>query len=214
MRDNPDVLALPSRRAIFDHIRLVPGAHLRGIERELTMPFGQVLYHLDYLERHGLIVTRKDGGFKRYFVTNLVGRQEKGYIAAFRHEVPRKVAVLLLLDPGMTHRQLGAHLPVTGSTLSFHLAKMTEAGILARVPVEHEHRYQIVDEMTAAKALVYYRESYRDPVVDRFAEAWITMNHRSAPERMRAAEADRDLAQRIRGITAPRAPATPPAADA
>lgn len=201
MRDNPDVLALPARRAIFDHIREVPGAHLRGIERELTMPFGQVLYHLDYLERHGLIVTRKDGGFKRYFVTNLVGRQEKGYIAAFRHEVPRKVGVLLLLDPGMTHRQLAAHLPVTGSTLSFHLAKMTEAGILARETVAGEHRHHIVDELTAARALVYYRESYRDPLVDRFAEAWITMNHRPVEERLRAAESDRDLAQRIRGVT-------------
>ena len=200
MRDNPDVLALPSRRTIFEHIRQVPGAHLRGIERELTMPFGQVLYHLDYLERHGLIVAKKDGGFKRYFVSNLVGRQEKGYIAAFRHEVPRKVAVLLLLDPGLTHRQIGAHLPVTGSTLSFHLAKMAEAGILARELVGNEHRYHIVDELTAARALVYYRESYRDPMVDRFAEAWITMNHRPLDERVRAAEADRELAQRIRGL--------------
>lgn len=205
MRDNPDVLALPSRKVIFEHIRHVPGAHLRGIERELAMPFGQVLYHLDYLERHGIIVSKKDGGFRRYFVTNLVGRQEKPYIAAFRHEVPRRIAVLLLLEPWLSHREIGAHVPVSGSTLSFHLAKMLEAGVLVREPSAREQRYRVADELTAARALVYYRESYRDPFVDRFSEAWIMMNHRPFEERLRVAEADRDLAQRVRSLT-PREP--------
>ncbi|HLE95867.1 MAG TPA: hypothetical protein VI997_00720 [Candidatus Thermoplasmatota archaeon] len=199
-RSEAEILALPTRRSIFEYVRLVPGEHLRGIERGVALPFGQVLYHLDFLERHGLVTARKDGGFKRYYVRAIVGRSEKTYIAAFRHDVPRRVGVLLLLAGGMTHRELATRSPVAGSTLSFHLAKMAQQGVLARELLGGEQRYRVADERIAAKVLVFYRESWQDPLVDRFADAWLEVNYVPAHERLDRILADRALSQRLRTV--------------
>lgn len=198
------VLALEARRDIYEYIRRAPGVHLRGVERTLGLPFGQVLYHLDHLERHGLIDVKKDGGFKRYFVKNLVGRREKQVIATFRHELPRKIAILLLLEPDLAHREILDHFGVSGSTLSFHLNKMVENGILERRQDGNENYYRLMDERAAAKILILYRESFLDPAVDRFADLWLSANFKDAASRLNAVMADRELVARLRGADSPR----------
>lgn len=202
-----DLLQLETRRAIFDYIKRTPGAHLRGIEREVHLPFGQVLYHLDYLEKNGLLVAKKDGGFKRYFVKNLVGRQEKHFLANFRHQLPRKITILLLLNPGLTHREILDHFKISGSTLSFHLNKMVENGILSRHPNGNENLYRLEDERTAAKTLILYRESFTDEAVDRFADLWLTANY-LAPEERKAALQD-EVGGVFRDRTGPLSTAAP-----
>lgn len=111
--------------------------------------------------------------------------------------------MLLLLDPGLSHRELAAHVPVTGSTLSFHLGKMVESGVLEREVRGNERRYRVADELTASRALVLYRESFHDPLVDRFAETWLTMCYRPFDERRSALAADHALAQRVRSVIGP-----------
>jgi len=185
-----DLLQLDTRRAIYDYVKRCPGAHLRGVEREVGLPFGQVLYHLDYLERNGLVVAKKDGGFKRYFVTNHIGRKEKQFLSMFRHDLPRKVAILLLLNPGQSHRELLECLSISGSTLSFHLNKMVDSGLLVRREEGNENFYHLEDEKTAAKTLILYRESFEDAAVDRFAEVWLTANFLQPEERREALMGD------------------------
>ena len=181
-----DLLELDTRRAIYDYIKRCPGAHLRGIEREVNLPFGQVLYHLDYLEKNGLLVAKRDGGFKRYFVKNLVGRKEKHFLASFRHELPRKIAILLLLHPDLMHHEILDYFEVSGSTLSFHLNKMVENGTLLRRQKGNENYYRLDDEKTAAKTLILYRESFTDEAVDRFADLWLSANYLPPESRMAA----------------------------
>lgn len=205
-----DALALEPRREIYELVRRTPGVHLRGIERELGLPFGQVLYHLDYLERSDMLDVRRDGGFKRYFARHTVPRGEKTLLATFRHELPRRIAVLLLLAPGATHGELHAKIDVSASTLSFHLARMVENGVVERREGGNEKRYRLVDERAAARMLVLHRVSFRDEVVDRFAEYWLAVTHLDAGGRAsrldalegplaRAASAG-DLASSILGV--------------
>jgi DNA-binding transcriptional ArsR family regulator len=198
-----DLLELDSRREIYDFIKRSPGTHLRGIEREVKLPFGQVLYHLDSLEKHGLVSAKKDGGFKRYFVKHLVGRHEKDYLANLRHDLPRHVAILLLLAPDLSHHEILDYFDVSPSTLSFHLNKMVEAGIVVRREAGNENFYRVADERIAAKVLVLYRESYQDPVVDRFADLWLSVNFLPRDARALVERADRDLQSRFKGDVTP-----------
>jgi predicted transcriptional regulator len=168
-----DLLALDARRDIYELVQRAPGTHLRGVERELQLPLGQILYHLDYLERKEMLVAKKDGGFKRYFLRNRLSRREKDYAAAFRHTVPRRVTLHLLTTPGLTHRDLLDHVDVSASTLSFHLAKMVENGVLERVTGNGETRYTVADAAVATDVLVEFKESFRDAAVDAFTESHV-----------------------------------------
>ena len=201
MASKEDALALDSRRLIYEYIKETPGAHLRKVHRGAALPFGQVLYHLAYLERHGLIVVRKDGKFNRYFVKNLFRKEEKDMLAIVRHDVPRRLAILLMFTPRLTHKDMLAYVDVSPSTLSFHLQKMIESGVLAKETLGRESFYWVADERTCAKVLILHRESFDSEVVDRFADVWLSMNFLARTEREKTADEDPVLRQRAAGST-------------
>lgn len=172
MKTKEEALELEARRRIYDYILATPGTHLRGIHRAVRLPFGQVLYHLNYLEKLELVVVKKDGKFSRYFVKNLLGRKEKEVISVLRHEVPRTISILLLFRKEMTHKQILQHVDVSPSTLSFHLTKMVDAGVVSREPRGRESYYRLVDDQEVTKTLIRHRASFRCERVDRFVEVW------------------------------------------
>lgn len=62
-----DPLELDTRRRIYRHLQKVPGAHMREIGRDLEIPMGTLEYHLHYLVKAGLLTTRQDARYTRYF---------------------------------------------------------------------------------------------------------------------------------------------------
>jgi predicted transcriptional regulator len=156
------------RSEIFAVVARVPGAHLRGIERMTGLPLGQVLYHLDRLERMGLLVSTRDWGFRRYFVARAVDRREKKFLGALRHDVPRRIVIALLERTGRTHKDLQEEVGVAGSTLSFHLQRLLATGVLERERQGPSHVYHVTDAALMRHELIFYRESFADPAVDRF----------------------------------------------
>jgi predicted transcriptional regulator len=158
-----------------------PGIHLRLLERESGLPLGQVLYHLERLERMGLIVSARDAGFRRYFLTREVGRGEKRYFAALRHEVPRRVLLRLLDRSPLAHKQIQEPLGVAASTLSFHLQRLLASGVLLRVRTGTANHYAIAEPEIVRRELVFYRESFRDPEVDRYVRSLLTQLPPLAP---------------------------------
>lgn len=164
----PDVTEGP-RADILHTVERVPGIHLRSIERETRLPLGQVLYHLDRLERMSLVSSLKDGGFRRYYATADIGRGEKRVLAALRHETPRRILLSLLERPDRTHKQLLASVPVAGSTLSFHLQRLVEAGVLLRDERDGAVRYSVATPDEAAKTIVAHADSFGDAALTGFA---------------------------------------------
>jgi len=172
LKSKEEALELEARRRIYEYILATPGTHLRGVHRAVALPFGQVLYHLNYLEKIELVVVKKDGKFSRYFVRNLIGRREKDVISVLRHEVPRTVSILLLFYKELSHKLILDHVEVSPSTLSFHLAKMVSAGVVAREQRGRESIYKLVDEPLVTKTILRHRASFRCEVVDRFCEVF------------------------------------------
>lgn len=151
------------RARLLALVRAHPGTHLRGIERLSGLPLGQVLYHLDRLERMSLIASSRDGGFRRYFATGDIARSEKKYLAALRHEVPMRILLEILGEPRLTHKELQARLGVAGSTVSFHLQRLLAAGVLKRERVGVSQEYEIAEPDVLRRELLAYRESFALP---------------------------------------------------
>lgn len=160
-----------TRSDVLACVEKFPGAHLRGIERLTELPLGQVLYHLDRLERMGIVASQRDAGFRRYYPTATVGRAEKKYLAALRHDATRRIALALLERGPAPHKDLQEHLAVAGSTLSFHLQRLLDAGVITRQRSGGSSLYALAEPELARQELILYRESFRDAAVDKYVRA-------------------------------------------
>jgi len=76
-----------------------PGLHEREIARKMNISLSTLDYHLHYLEKREMIVSRKDGRYTRYFVSFKVGAQDKKIIAILRQKTPRSIVLFLLTNP-------------------------------------------------------------------------------------------------------------------
>ncbi|MEA3201495.1 MAG: hypothetical protein QOE90_2923 [Thermoplasmata archaeon] len=210
VKTKEEALELDARRHIYEYILATPGTHLRGVHRAVKLPFGQVLYHLNYLEKLDLVVVKKDGKFSRYFVKNLIGRKEKDVISVLRHEVPRTISVLLLFRKEMSHKMILEHVAVSPSTLSFHLAKMVDAEVVSREARGRESIYRLVDEPAVTRTLIRHRASFQCGVVDRFCAMFETLAAGEGEERVVPPQEPERATELVRLVlAAPEAPTTP-----
>ena len=171
-----DALELESRRKIFEEIDSVPGIHFREISRRLKIPTGVIEYHLRYLETHELIVFRREGRYKRYYVIGKLGSRDKELLALLRQQMPRRILMHLLLHPKTSHKKLRKEFNISASTLSFHLSKLLNKNIIEQKKVGRKFQYIVINESELAKALIRFKEGFIDEVVDDFAKTWMEIH--------------------------------------
>lgn len=161
-----DILSVASRKRIFECVTTNPGAHLREIARRCAMPLGTSLYHLDHLETYGLLVSRRDGRYKRYFGSHSIGRREKELLSLLRHEAPRRLVQAILERGPATQRDLCEAVGVSRSTVSFHLNRLVVDGVVARTPRRPESLYDVTEAAFTRELLERFGESLRNvPVI-------------------------------------------------
>lgn len=130
------------------------------------MPLGTSLYHLDYLESAGMIVSRRDGRYKRYFGSHSIGRREKEVLSLLRHEAPRRLTQALLDRGAATQRELCDSVGVSRSTVSFHLNRLVADGVVIRTPRRPEALYDVAEPAFTRDLLSRFGESLRNvPVI-------------------------------------------------
>ncbi|KAA0002848.1 MAG: transcriptional regulator [Thermoplasmata archaeon] len=171
-----DSLALETRRKIYNLILNYPGLHEREIARKLNISLSTLDYHLHYLEKREIIVSKKDGRYTRYFASLKVGMQDKKIIAILRQKTPRKIVLFLLMHPGSIHKEICEGVKKSPSTISFHLKKMIDAGIIEAVSLGRETAYSVKDEEEVVKMLITYKNTFLDSAVDSFIETWSSLN--------------------------------------
>ncbi len=73
-----------------------PGLHFRAIQRETEMAVGQLEYHLYQLEKNGKISSKRDGRYKRYFVSENTSALENKIAYHMRNKKSRDIIFRLL----------------------------------------------------------------------------------------------------------------------
>lgn len=159
-----DPLEVESRRRIYEALQDSPGSHFSELKRTLEMATGTLQYHLRVLEERGLIDTREDGRYTRYFPTFEVDRRDKELLGLLRQETPRRIVLDLLEHDGAQLTQVSDRLDLAPSTISFHMDKLVEAEVVEK---PERGRYEIVDDEQVTNLLVTYQESFADRAVDR-----------------------------------------------
>ena len=99
MLSKDDILKLETRRRLYNFILKNPGLHLREIKRRTNLPMGSLQYHIKSLNKYGIVVSKVNHGYIRFYSIKSVGNRDKEIINILRQEIPLRI-ILLLLTPG------------------------------------------------------------------------------------------------------------------
>lgn len=178
MARRDDLLALETRRRVFEYVQKFPGLHLREIARGTEMDPNHAKYHLRYLEKHGLLSSRREEGYWRFFakeegsigLREALAPHEKTVLALLRQPVPLHAILLLLEQEDASAEQLRAKVGVAHSTLLYHMQKLERAGVVTSDREGRERRFRLVDRALVERQVTKFRPP--DQLVQGFLEAW------------------------------------------
>lgn len=128
---NRDPLTHDRRKRIHDFLDKTEMAHLRQIQRALGIPIGSLTHHLDVLEDEGLVVSVRRAGHRVFFLAeDTDSRDELERVALLADPTRRSVAELLRERGSLSQKELSEAVGVTQGTISRHLSKLHEAGLV------------------------------------------------------------------------------------
>jgi DNA-binding transcriptional ArsR family regulator len=137
-----DFLELKRRREIYEFISHNSGSHMRDISRKMNVPFTTLKYHLTYLEKKGLIISREDGKYNRYFISQEISEKEKKILNCFRKKTTLYIILWFFIAIQCSQKDLSRYLEKHPTTISFHLRNMIHTGIIEQIPINNGFIYK------------------------------------------------------------------------
>ena len=161
---------LENRRRIYDLLLKNPGLHLSKIAELLNIRISLAEYHLLFLEKHNIIITISETGYRRYYIKGVtIGPKEKRILAVLRQEIPLKIVLFLLKNQNATHKEILERFEIAKSTLSYHLKKLVNRGIINIQMLNNEKTYKVMNENEIMMLLIRFKP-YR--LLDGFKDIW------------------------------------------
>ena len=151
---------------IAGYVTATPGAHFSKIRDDLQLGTGETQHHLRELTRQGVLESRKDGDYSRFFPADRFSEFEQVALGYLRRETPRGMIVTLLRDPDATASDLADRLGVSTPTISKYASELEAAGLLSR-----DDGYGIERPETLLLLLVRYADSFDAETAELAAEA-------------------------------------------
>jgi len=159
------ILEFKRRREIYEFISQNSGLHMRDISRKLNVPFTSLKYHLNYLEKKGFIISRDDGKYSRYFISLEVGEKEKRILNCLRKRTTLHIILWFFIAVQCSQKDISRFLEKHPTTISFHLRKMIQAGIIEQVSIDKGVIYNDTPPITINRPQVSSEKIYvlQDP---------------------------------------------------
>jgi len=144
-RGAPEVKSgLTRRGVVYEYIRAHPGAHVRGMARELRIGTGDLQYHLFWLEKNGFVKTRKSGFYRFVYPTLMFQEKQEVLLGVLSQETPREILLCLLRDPKMTQGVLARTLGHSQPTVSWHMDRLVQLGVVSKKRTSGGVLYEVV----------------------------------------------------------------------
>ncbi|MCA1812498.1 MAG: winged helix-turn-helix transcriptional regulator [Halobacteriales archaeon] len=125
-----EVLNNGARESIYRHIVANPGVNVSEVVKRFGLGWGATVYHLRVLERNHLVSTARHGRQVCYFQNGGAYAGQMQGISAVRNGNAALVARTILEQPGLAQRDLCARTRLAQPTVSWHLQRLEEAGLV------------------------------------------------------------------------------------
>lgn len=150
MGHDPLEYAMPSsvstQERVLAFITAHPGIHLRKISRDLGLAIGDTQYQLSRLEKSGSIKSFRRGLYRFFFPADLFGERQGVIISVISQETPRELLLSILSKPGSSQEELSASLRLSPPTISWHMKRLLELGLVVRVQQGRHATYRPVSD--------------------------------------------------------------------
>lgn len=170
-------LDLNSRRRIFDLIQSRPGTYLREMERELGMQVGMLSYHLRVLTEAGMVRAEQEGNHLRYFPSEGFILADRRVLAYLRNRSTRAILLHTLDRGSVSFSDLVTLAGVSKSTLSYHLKRMSAAGLLT-ISRGDVTTVRVTDPEKMINLLVWVKEDVEKDAADALIDVWSRLRER------------------------------------
>ncbi|MCL5069044.1 MAG: helix-turn-helix domain-containing protein [Thaumarchaeota archaeon] len=171
-----------TRAEIYQYIVGHPGTHMREIARELEIGMGDLQYNLYVLGKHGMITAEKRGLRKFIFPSGVFGEKQSALLSALSTETERQILVFLAGNSNRTCNQIASLTNLTAATISWHMKRLLELGLVERVKSGRVVHYRLlVDKAEVEKFVRSYHPSFWENLSNRLADIVLDISESNAP---------------------------------
>jgi DNA-binding transcriptional ArsR family regulator len=160
--------AIDTKAILLRHIDENPGVRYRELLRMTGLVNGVLTYHLAALEKADVIKVDRQSRMTRYYSVS-VSDGESAILKFVRHDPVRQIVLFILDHDLCTFNEIVDHTRKAPSTVSSHLKRLKEAGIVSVRYGEYQ-LYRLAEKDLVAEVLSKHRASFADRVVDNYAE--------------------------------------------
>jgi DNA-binding transcriptional ArsR family regulator len=154
---------------LMRHIEQTPGIRYRELLRLTGLVNGVLTHHLAALEKANVIKTYRESRISRYYPVS-ISDKESAILKFVRHEPIRGILLFILENEMCTFDEIVDHTGKAPSTVSSHLKRLKEAGIVSVRYDEYYQLYWVVEGDLVAEVFSKYTTSFVDKVVDNYSE--------------------------------------------
>lgn len=129
-----------NRRAIYDHLLVLPGDHLRSIARQVELSLGAVGHHLRILLKDGFVHEEHVGSHRRFYPIGQGSESHRNEL--FRqHWKYRDLRLRVLLAVCRLREaraiDVARALSISRQLAAYHLVRLLESGLLRKEGVHY-----------------------------------------------------------------------------
>lgn len=159
------------KELLLMHIDNLPGIRYRELLRLTGLSNGVLAYHLNALEKSSQIRVdrQRENRTTRYYSIS-IPTQESDILRQLRNNVTREVVKFVLDNDLCTFNEIVEYLGKAASTVSWHLKRLKEGGLISVKYGGEYQLYQIMNRELVSDVISKYKKSLVDNVVDNYTE--------------------------------------------
>jgi len=154
---------------LMRHIEQAPGIRYRELLRLMGLVNGVLTHHLAALEKANVIKVYRESRITRYYPVS-ISDKESAVLKFVRHQPIREILLFILENEMCTFNEIVDHTGKAPSTVSSHLKRLKDAGIVSVRHGQYYKLYRIVEGDLIAEVFSKYTVSFVDKVVDNYTE--------------------------------------------
>jgi predicted transcriptional regulator len=153
-------------------VALMPGIHLRRLQRLTGMSFSSTRYHVHRLKETGHIVREEDGGYSRLYPSGTTP-DERMIFSLLRRETNRRIIVCLTQHPALTNKEIVHLTGLAKSTISRRLGHLVSVGIVEIKLSDNEGiLYQVKEPDRISSLMTNKKDTLLAKATGRFIDVW------------------------------------------
>lgn len=161
-----------TKERVIDYIKTHPGTHLRQIKRDLNISMGVIQHHLYSLERDFMVVSRRNGLYKRFYLNLIFGDHQRDILDILSLETERDIILYLIRYPNTSQKDLSEYVQISPGTVNWHMKRLIESGLVKMRREGQFVKYSVNGRTEEILNLVRsYHPSIWQRWADRFADA-------------------------------------------